>query len=301
MAFALPPGGTDCHVHAFGDPAAFPFVAGRHYTPDLADADDLRAFLDGHGLDRVVVVQPSTYGTDNRCTMDAVARLGGRARAVVVVDAGIDDAELAALHAADARGVRLNLQTGGQEDLRATEALVEAFAGRLRGSGWHLQVYAAHGVLAAVGPVLARAGLPVVVDHFGLVGRRDTPFAEATQAVERLVAGLGLYVKLSAPQRAVADPEAAPELAGLVRRLVRAAPERLLWGSDWPHSPSSRMPGSERTVQPFDRIDDALALERIAEWVGDGPAMRGILVDNPAALYGFGLTSPVSGFGQPRH
>ncbi|SHJ40254.1 Predicted metal-dependent hydrolase, TIM-barrel fold [Roseomonas rosea] len=290
-----PLGSTDCHVHAFGDPAAFPFVPERHYTPDLADAGHLRAFLDSHGLDNVVVVQPSTYGTDNRCTLDAVARLGDRARAVVVLDPSIGDAELAALHAAGARGVRLNLQTGGQEDLRATKTLVEAFAGRLRGSGWHLQVYAAHGVLAATGPMLARAGLPVVVDHFGLVGRRDTPFAEAAAAVEHLVAGLGLHIKLSAPQRSVPDPETAPELAGLVRRLLRAAPERLLWGSDWPHSPSGRAPGSERTVQPFDRIDDARALERIAEWIEDEAAVRRILVGNPAALYGFGLTSPTCG------
>ena len=86
MAMVLPPGSTDCHVHAFGDPAVFPFEPGRHYTPARADAGDLRAFLDGHGLSRVVVVQPSVYGTDNRCTLDAVARLGDRARAVVVID-----------------------------------------------------------------------------------------------------------------------------------------------------------------------------------------------------------------------
>ncbi|WP_424140235.1 amidohydrolase family protein [Roseomonas chloroacetimidivorans] len=284
---ALPAGSTDCHVHAFGDPAAFPFDAARSYTPGRADAGQLRAFLDAHGLDRVVLVQPSVYGTDNRCTLDAVGQLGERARAVLVLDPGIDDANLADLHARGARGVRLNLHTSGMEDTRQAAATVDTFAGRLRGSGWHLQVFAAHGVLAALGPNLARAGLPVVLDHFGLVGRGSTVLGKAADTLLRLVATDGLHVKLSAPHRVVPDPEAAPELAALVRRLARSAPEGLLWGSDWPHTASTRRSAAAETVEPFESIDDRRALERLSAWIGDEGATHRMLVANPTTLYGF--------------
>lgn len=282
----LPAGSTDCHTHAFGDPAAFPFDPARNYTPGRADLADLRGFLDGHGLDRVVVVQPSVYGTDNRCTLDAVRQLGARARAVLVLDPGIGDAELAALHDGGARGVRLNLHTSGMEDTRRAAAEVETFAGRLRGSGWHLQVFAAHGVIAALRPVLRGAGLPVVLDHFGLVGRGSTVLEEAAAALRQWVGTDGMHVKLSAPQRVVAEPEEAPVLADLVAALAREAPERLLWGSDWPHTARTRS-GDAGAVEPFEPIDDRRALARLVGWIGDEAVLAGMLAANPAALYGF--------------
>ncbi|WP_458098054.1 amidohydrolase family protein [Roseomonas sp. WA12] len=282
----LPAGSTDCHTHAFGDPATFPFDPARNYTPGRADVADLRAFLDTHRLDRVVVVQPSVYGTDNRCTLDAVRQLGARARAVLVLDPGIGDAELAALHAQGARGVRLNLHTSGMDDTRRAQAEVEAFAGRLRGSGWHLQVFAAHGVIAALRPVLQRAGLPVVLDHFGLVGRGSTTLEEAGAGLLQLVGTDGMHVKLSAPQRVVPEPEDAPVLANLVAALAREAPERLLWGSDWPHTARTRS-GDAGTIEPFEPIDDRRALERLAGWIGYEAVLARALAANPAALYGF--------------
>lgn len=284
---ALPAGSTDCHTHAFGDPARFPFMPGRSYTPGLADADQLRGFLDDHGLARVVVVQPSVYGTDNRCTLDAVRRMAGRARAVVVVHPGIGDAALAGLHEAGARGVRLNLATTGATDVAGARAMVAAFARRLHGSAWHLQIFAGHEVLWALRGELGGAGVPVVIDHFGLVGLKETPLATAARNIGHLVGGEGLHIKLSAPQRSVADPDDAPVLADLVAALVAASPQRLLWGSDWPH-PGRVRTGDPATPEAFEAVDDRRALARIAGWVRDEAALRRILVDNPQALYGFG-------------
>ena len=282
----MPAGSTDCHVHAFGDPAAYPFDPARAYTPGRANLPDLAAFLGAHGLDRVVVVQPSVYGTDNRCTLDAVTALGSRARAVLVLEPDVDDAALAALHARGARGVRLNLHTGGQDDASAAARVLERFAGRLRGSGWHLQVFAAHHVVSALGPAIRGAGLPVVIDHFGLVARGGVPLREAGAALLRLVATEGAHVKLSAPHRVVADPDAAPGLAALVGELARAAPERLLWGSDWPHTSRNRA-AAPSAVEPFEAVDDRRALSRIGGWLGDETVWRRMLADNPADLYGF--------------
>jgi predicted TIM-barrel fold metal-dependent hydrolase len=287
-AHGLPlPGSTDCHVHAFGNPAAYPLDPARSYTPGLAETAQLAGFLDLHGLERVVLVQPSVYGTDNRCTLDAAAALGDRARAVLVLDPGLNDAALPALRARGARGVRLNLHTGGQEDARVAAAMVERFAGLLRGSGWHLQVFAGTAVVSALGPVLARLGLPVVLDHFGLVGRGGMSWADAAAMLLRLAGDGGVYIKLSAPQRVVPAPEDAPRLAALVRNLARAAPERLLWGSDWPHTARARKPGPAGAAEPFEPVDDRRALARIADWVGEERAFRRMLVTNPAALYGF--------------
>ena len=256
---------------------------------------DLRGFLAAHGLGRAVVVQPSVYGADNRCTLDAVAALGEDARAVLVLDPEVDDAALAALHARGARGVRLNLHTGGPsgatDDPAAALALVRGFAGRLRGSGWHLQVFGNHAVVAGLEPVLPGLGLPLVIDHLGLVGRGAVPLAEAARTVLRLVAEVGAHVKLSAPHRAVPDPDQAPELAWLVRGLAAAAPERLVWGSDWPHTSSRRSAGPDG-VEPFEAVDDRAALRRLAGWLDDAAALRRVLVDNPAALYGWAAAQP---------
>jgi predicted TIM-barrel fold metal-dependent hydrolase len=281
----LPPGATDCHVHAFDDPACYPFATGRSYTPGRADAADLGAFLQAHGLSRVVVVQPSVYDTDNRCTLDAVAELD-EARAVLVLPLHVSDADLAAYHARGARGVRLNLHSAGRDDTAEALEAFDSFAGRLRGSGWHLQLFAAHAVTLALAPRLRQAGLPVVLDHFGLVGLGSTRPEDATAALLPLLEAPGLHVKLSAPARITPDPEAAPMLPRFVRHLARIAPDRLLWGSDWPHTASRRTPGTTMP-ETFEVIDDHRALARIGAWLDDEAAWQRMLVDNPARLYGF--------------
>jgi len=263
----VPPRACDCHVHVFGPAARFPLAPDRTYTPPDASIDELLKLQEQLGLERVVIVQPSVYGTDNSCTLDALKQLGSRARGVAVIDARSD---LREMKKAGVRGVRVNLQTGGIEDPAAAQRLLDEAASRIRSLGWHVQVFTNLKLLKRI----ERLPAPLVVDHFG--SPRDQQDADYLVSLVRTG---NVYVKLSGPHRCKVDP------GELTRRLVAAVPERCVWGSDWPHPPSgARNPGR---VQPFDPIDDVAALERLHEWVGDAALFRKILVDNPARLYDF--------------
>jgi predicted TIM-barrel fold metal-dependent hydrolase len=216
------------------------------------------------GFERVVIVQPSVYGTDNSCTLDALKKLGGRARGVAVIDSKSDLREMPDL---GVRGVRVNLQSSGLNDPR----LIEEAAARVAPLGWHVQTFTTISILKHIG----KLPVPLVVDHFGLPRSQE----DVDDLASRLRTG-EVYVKLSGPHRLPMDP------GPVVRTLIRANPERCLWGSDWPH-PISRGPRKPQEVQPFDAIDDAALLERFHGWVGDAALFRKILVDNPARLYDF--------------
>ena len=253
-------------MHVFGPAARYPFAAERTYTPPDASIDALLELQRQLGFERVVIVQPSVYGTDNSCTLDAVKRLDRRARAVAVIDRRTADDELFEMQRLGVRGVRVNLQTAGLEDPK----LIEEAAWRVAPLGWHVQTFTRVSLLKDL-PALR---VPLVIDHFGLPRDQDD-----CHYLVRLLKTRDVYVKLSGTHRLPMDP------GPVVRALVAANPERCLWGSDWPHPPSGpRNPGA---VQPFDPIDDLAALERLHGWVGDAALFRKILVDNPAQLYDF--------------
>jgi predicted TIM-barrel fold metal-dependent hydrolase len=268
-----PPGACDCHVHIFGPAKRFPFAANRAYTPPDASVKELLGLQKRLGFERVVVVHPSPYGTDNSCTLDALTRLAGRARAVAVIDNGISRKELLEMQKLGVRGVRVNLQTAGVDDPDAARARLQEAAARVAPLGWHVQTFTNLALLRKVRPEDLPA--PLVIDHFGLPrDRQDCAY------LVYLLKAKNVYVKLSAPHRVAIDPEP------VARALIAANPERCLWGSDWPH-PSTRGPRQPQEAQPFDPIDDAAALERFQGWVGDAALFRKILVDNPARLYDF--------------
>ena len=261
----------DCHVHVFGPPERFPFSADRKYTPPQASVEALLALQEKLGLERVVIVQASPYGTDNRCMLDALERLGNRARGVAVID---QDTSLIPMHGRGVRGVRVNLQTGGERDPEVARRLIEQAARRVAPLGWHLQLWTNAPMLAALHDYLAALPVPLVIDHFGLAAS-----LAAAAPLLSLVRGGNTWVKLSAPHRvggAVDDVAAA---------LIAARPDRLVWGTDWPHPGMG--PRKPEKVQPFDEIDDAAALERLHCWAGSAALARTILVDNPARLYDF--------------
>lgn len=280
----LPPGACDCHTHVVGATAVYPMAADRHYTPGPAPHAALVEHMARNGLDRVVIVQPSFYGTDNRCMLDSLDLLQGRGRGVAVVDAGCSDAALADLHARGVRGLRVNVESAGGRDTRALQDGLLRWADRVGAFGWHLQVYAAHTLIAQLAPFLARLPVPVVLDHFAMVPSTTTVEDPAAQAVLDLLGSNNAWVKLSAPYRVSAGEDAA--VGAWASIFMQAAPARVLWGSDWPHT--SREPAkAAHEVSRYRDIAPQAVRKSILQWLRSEQAREEVLVRNPAKLYGF--------------
>lgn len=267
-----PAGACDCHAHVIGAPARFPLSPDRGYTPPEAPLADYESALARLGLERAVIVQPSVYGYDNACTQEAVRALGQRGRGIAVLQPGASDAVLAELHDAGFRGVRFNLVTPGAPGAAGLEEL----AARVASLGWHVQLYVRAAALLELAPRLEALPCPVVIDHMGmpeLKAGADQPGFR--RLLELLVAGRA-WVKLSGAYRV--DPEGVGHAAAApyAKALINAAPDRCVWGTDWPHTQWERNPP-----------DDAQLLDQLADWAPADALWRAILVDNPARLYGF--------------
>jgi predicted TIM-barrel fold metal-dependent hydrolase len=289
VGFAVPDGACDCHVHVFGDPQRYPFTAGRVYTPETASIAELRTCLDALHMDRVVIVQPSVYGTDNRCTVDTMRELGRRARGVAVVDANTPDAALDDMAAAGIRGVRLNLSTAGVSDPSVALQAFTTAAERASKRKWHIQLNTSLKLIDAIRSQLQASPVPVVFDHFGGAAASAGVQQPGFEALVALVKSGTAYVKISGAADSVSRraPDY-PDVSPLARALVGANPQRILWGSNWPHPDSARVPGRKNTdIAPLMQTDDGRVLNLLAEWVPDAAVRRGILVENPARLYGF--------------
>ena len=269
-----PASATDTHIHFYDSAERYPVAPTAAFLPPPARVADYRKLQQRLGLERVVVVQPSAYGTDNRCTMDAVAELGDAARAVVVVDQNVSDAELERLTKAGARGIRFHMLRGGA----LPWDILEEMAARVHAYGWHVQLQCNGRELPEREAMLRRLPGGLVIDH---VGRFMDPVPLDHPAFGCLLGLLEtgrVWVKLSAPyESSRSGPSAYEDVSALAQALVRAAPERMLWASNWPH------PGhSDPRVR-----DEALLLDLLIEWAPEEAMRRRILVDNPAALYGF--------------
>lgn len=282
LSLDIPAQAWDCHVHVF-DPARFPYAEARDYTPGPASLEALRDRLHREGVANAVLVQPSVYGTDNRCLLQALRELGPQGRAVAVVDPDrITDAELADLQAAGVVGMRVNLVASQARQADPFRRMAE----RLRGSGMFLQIFAPLAHILQQSAVLKAAGLPVVLDHFA--GAKASDGAEQLDALERLCRDAPVWVKLSADYRLADDPAAqAPLARDLICRLWALMPDRLIWGSDWPHTGG----GADRAVRPISQVEpfrkvDALAVPRLLAEAGlDAGASRQILSINPTRLF----------------
>jgi predicted TIM-barrel fold metal-dependent hydrolase len=166
-AFAVPPGACDCHTHIFGDPRRFPFAANRTYTPEPASVEEIRKLHRALHTSRTVIVQPSVYGTDNGCTLDAIKQLGSNARGIAVIDDQTPDATLDEMDHAGIRGIRVNLATAGQTDPDLARRRFEAAVKRIGKRKWHVQMYTQLSVIGAMHQDIAASSVPVVFDHFG--------------------------------------------------------------------------------------------------------------------------------------
>lgn len=283
-AFAVPSGACDCHTHIFGPPEQFPLSPKRLYTPGPASIGDLLALHKALHIERVVIVHPSPYGADNACTVDAVRKLGTRARGVAVIDDTISDAMLSDMHAAGVRGVRVNLESFGQSDPAAARRQLLYAAERVAPLGWHVQTYTNLAILAALHDTILTLPTTLVVDHFG---RAQASGGIAQPGFEQFLALLRsgkVYVKISAPYRISQQPQY-PDAAPIARALIAANPDRIVWGTDWPHPGAAKR--DPAVIEPFRPEDNGAALNRLAEWTKSRAELQKILVDNPARLYQF--------------
>lgn len=275
----LPAGTCDTHMHVYD--SRHPAAPASLLRPPDATVDQYRDLQAKLGLQRVVVVQPSTYGLDNSCTLDAVTSFGADARAVVVVDDHTTAAQLEQMTARGARGARFHMLPGGAVPWEIMPSVAEHVAEY----GWHIQLQMNGRELIDRLDELRALPTPLVIDH---VGRYMPPVPADDQRFRVLLALLStgrVWVKLSAPYESATDPKHQyADVTRLIEALVDQAPERLLWATNWPHPGQSSPPTS----------DD---IQRLAfEWMPDAFSRHRILVDNPVELYGFDpLGTPHSG------
>lgn len=257
-----PAGACDSHMHVVGPLARYPFAATRSLSPPEATWQDYRVLADRLGLDRCVVVQPSFFGTDNACTLDAVGMSAGRARAVVVVREDVSSEALADMHARGARGVRAQMISKGGMSFDALESVAACVAPL----GWHVQLYLDAGDLPGLAARLAELPVPLVFDHM----------AHVLEASRHDDAGFRILLEMMAEGRAWVKLSNAffPPSKERARLLARANPDRILWGSDWPHV-------SYRGAPP----DDVALLDALVDWFPDEQLRHKVLVSNPGRLY----------------
>jgi predicted TIM-barrel fold metal-dependent hydrolase len=274
----LPPGACDCHNHVFGPAAVFPYAHPRSYTPPDAPAAEYVALHATLGVSRSVIVQPSVYGTDHRATLDAMQGYpSGRIRGVAVVGTDTPADRLRELHAAGIRGTRINVLFKGGAAVADARRIAEHVAPL----GWHVQFLV--DVSQAPDSLGEMASFPVdvVVDHMGHMPVTLGTAHPAFQALLRLLGTGRCWVKLSGPYRISAREFPYPDVDPFVEALVRCNPERLVWGTDWPH------PAIVTGVP-----DDGALVDLLARWLPTASLRRQVLVDNPARLYDFPPAEP---------
>ena len=281
--FDVPAGACDCHTHIHGDPEKFPFFPGRVYTPETALPEEMAALHRALRVQRVVIVTPSVYGTDNSATLWGMKARGADARGVAVIDDKTPESELDAMGRAGVRGIRLNLATGGTNDPAVGRRRFQAAAERMKSRNWHVQMFTDLAMISAIKDLVAASPVPVVFDHFGgaraELGVQQPGFAELVELVRSGKA----YVKISV----TAGPR--PDYAGFVplaRALIAANPDRIVWGTNWPH-PNAASGRKATELTPLFQVDDGLVLNLLPVWAPDAAIRRKILVDNPAKLYAF--------------
>ena len=265
-----PPGAADCHHHIYDH--HFPADPAASLHPGDATVADYRLLQRRLGTTRNVVVQPSTYGTDNRCMLAALAAFGATARGIAVVHPDIPLAELRRMNEAGVRGIRFNLVQAGA----TTIEMVEPLSRRIAAFGWHVQIHMKGPQIVEAAEIFRRLPTPVVFDHLARIPEPEGVNSPAFATLRALLDRGHVWVKLSgAYQDSRIGPPRYADITPLARAYVKAAPERLVWGSDWPH-PTEK-------VKP----DDAVLFDLLADWAPEAATRTQILVKNPEILYGF--------------
>ena len=272
-ATRFPAGACDCHAHVFGPQSRFPYAQNAAYiAPDAVTADYVR-MLRNNGCDRGVLVQPSVYGTDNACMLDALRSGSYPLRGIAVVAADVTDRELQGMHDAGVRGIRINLAS---ETEGLTLADGERLAPRLKEMGWHLQFYLDLPKMPEAAERLATMPITAVIDHFARCQASDGTASPAFRSLLALLQHEHIWAKAMGPYFLSRNAPRYADVTPLAQALVAAAPDRVVWGTDWPH------PGA-RDLMPEDHV----LADLLAEWIPEDTLRRQVLVDNPARLYEF--------------
>jgi 2-pyrone-4,6-dicarboxylate lactonase len=272
--FVAPPGACDAHCHVFGPAAKFPFAEGRSYTPPDSGFEDHVKLQKVLGLSRAVIVQATCHGTDNTAALDAIARSEGRYKGVAIVNDSFTDKDFEKLHEGGMRGVRFSFarHLSGPPDFSRVQRIAE----RIKPLGWHLVLYLeAEDVVANV-DTIAGFGMPVVIDHMGRVKAGEGVQQPGFQALLSLMKGEDFWVKICGAERISTAGSPYHDAVPFAQALIEAAPDRVLWGTDWPH------PNIEGYMP-----NDGDLMNLLPLYAPDEAVRNRILVDNPARLYGF--------------
>lgn len=268
----LPPGTTDCHAHIVGPQSRYPYDAKRRYTPPDALVPQYIAMLRTLGVERGVLVQPSVYMTDNRRLIDALRETDFPLRGIAVVNESVSDDDLRAMHDAGVRGLRVNLRV----ENGASPDAVPRLAQRIAPLGWHLQFRIDPKDFASAETMIAALPVETVVDHIGGVPVDEGIDGSGFQTLLGMLKAGRTSVKLSAPMRMSNEDYPYRDVVPFVHALADAAPDRLIWALDWPHTTiTKRMP------------NDGDLCDLLETWLPDESVRKKVLVDNPARLFGF--------------
>ncbi|HEY2134003.1 MAG TPA: amidohydrolase family protein [Acetobacteraceae bacterium] len=284
----IPDGAGDCHMHVFGPLSAYPPSPRRAYTPRIATLEDWAAMAGRIGLQRQVLVQPSAYGTDNRCMLDAMREAGDRCRGVAVIDDATTDEELHRMQGQGVRGVRINAASIGVDDPTLIAPEIARTMARVAPLGWHIQLFAKLAVIDALADFLATSAVPVVIDHMGLARAELGVDQPGFAALLALLRSGPCWVKLSGVYRMSSAAPGHEDAAPIAKALMAANPGRAIWGTDWPHTGEhGHATNGDIPLVEYRKLDDGRLLDMLAGWCGDAAMLRRVLVENPAELYGF--------------
>ena len=273
--FDPPAGACDAHCHVFGPARRFPFAPDRAYTPPDSGFEELVALHDRMGLTRAVLVQASCHGTDNSALLDALRRARGRLAGVAMIDETTDDEQLAEMHEVGVRGIRFNFVRHLEERVGAARVL--ALAERVSSLGWHVELHFDAEQIPGHRELFDRLDAPFIIDHMGRVKASGGLDQEPFRFLRELLAGEErAWVKVSGAERLTVSGPPYEDVAPLARALIDVAPDRILWGTDWPHPNVPQMP------------DDGDLVDLLADFAPDQGTRNRILVDNPQRLYDFG-------------
>lgn len=274
--FTPPPGTCDTHFHVFGPPEVFPYVESRLYTPPAAPIEHYLSMAKAIGMERGVLVVPAVHGFENAVMHDALAKADGRLRGMIRANPNLSEADNRALHAQGVRGIRFNFvqQLGGEFDADTMSRIVS----RIRGLPWAVDFHIEAELIEKNAELLGRIDMPVVIDHFGLVDSRKGLDQSAFRVLLDLVALPHVWVKISGADRRLYAGERYEDIVAMAHALIARAPDRVIWGTDWPHA---------YVYQAGRQINDGDLISFMLDFAPDEVARRKILADNPARLFGF--------------